>query len=173
MARCPKYRRACHFKVHQLVWAAWGDRAPNPGEFILHDDTQPLDEEGCYSNAIQHLRLGTQSENMKECWTVGAKSYYDIKAQKASETDVVALYQNPCRCWSLGLFYMIFPDRTQYNFMISLTGVGWTENFGTAVVKSLLSPLLIGERGLPWAAPGGPYGMQPATPSAPPGPTQP
>ena len=106
-------------------------------------------------------------------WTVGAKSYYDIKAQKASETDVVALYQNPCRCWSLGLFYMIFPDRTQYNFMISLTGVGWTENFGTAVVKSLLSPLLIGERGLPWAAPGGPYGMQPATPSAPPGPTQP
>ena len=106
-------------------------------------------------------------------WTVGAKSYYDIKAQKASETDVVALYQNPCRCWSLGLFYMIFPDRTQYNFMISLTGVGWTENFGTAVVKSLLSPLLIGERGLPWAAPGGPYGMQPATPSAPPGPTKP
>jgi LPS-assembly protein len=105
-------------------------------------------------------------------WTVGAKSYYDIKAGTASETDVVALYQNPCRCWSLGLFYMKFPDRTQYNFMISLTGVGWTENFGTEVVKSILSPLLIGERGLPWAAPGGPYGMRPATPSAPPGPTQ-
>jgi LPS-assembly protein len=106
-------------------------------------------------------------------WTVGAKSYYDIKAGTASETDVVALYQNPCRCWSLGLFYMKFPDRTQYNFMISLTGVGWTENFGTEVVKSILSPLLIGERGLPWAAPGGPYGMRPATPSVPPGPTQP
>ncbi|MGH7251379.1 MAG: LPS assembly protein LptD, partial [Nitrospiraceae bacterium] len=106
-------------------------------------------------------------------WTVGAKSYYDIKGGTASETDVVALYQNPCRCWSLGLFYMIFPDRTQYNFMISLTGVGWTDNFGTEVVKSILYPLLIGERGLPWTTPGGPYGMQPATPSAPPGPRQP
>jgi LPS-assembly protein len=106
-------------------------------------------------------------------WTVGAKSYYDIKAGTASETDIVALYQNPCRCWSLGLFYLKFPDRTQYNFMISLTGVGWTENFGTEVVKSILSPLLIGERGLPWAAPGGPYGMRPATPTAPSGPTQP
>ena len=106
-------------------------------------------------------------------WTVGAKSYYDIKDGKASEFDVVALYQNPCRCWSLGLFYLKFPDRTQYNFLISLTGVGWTENFGTEVVKSILSPLLIGERGLPWAAPGGPYGMRPATPAAPSGPRQP
>ena len=31
-------------------------------------------------------------------------------------------------------------------------------NYGTAVVKNILSPLLWGERGLPWAAPGGPYG---------------
>jgi len=74
MTRCRKYRRACHFKVHQLVWAVWGDRDPNPDEFILHDDSQPLDEEGCVSNAIQHLRLGTQSENMKECWAVGSKA---------------------------------------------------------------------------------------------------
>jgi LPS-assembly protein len=44
--------------------------------------------------------------------------------------------------------------------MISLTGIGWTENFGTAVLKSILSPLLIGERGLPWAAPGGQYGTR-------------
>ncbi len=91
-------------------------------------------------------------------WTVGAKSYYDVKNGKSSEYDVVGLYQNPCKCWSLGLYYLQFPDRQQYNFMLSLTGIGWTENFGTAVVRNILSPLLIGEKGLPWAAPGGPYG---------------
>ena len=91
-------------------------------------------------------------------WTLGAKGYYDVKNGKSPEYDVVALYQNPCKCWSLGLFYLQFPDRAQYNFMLSLTGIGWTENYGTAVVRSILSPLLIGEKGLPWAAPGGPYG---------------
>jgi LPS-assembly protein len=91
-------------------------------------------------------------------WTVGAKGYYDVKNGRSSEYDVVALYQNPCKCWSLGLYILEFPDRQQYNFMLNLTGVGWTENFGTAVIRSILSPLLIGERGLPWAAPGGPYG---------------
>jgi len=91
-------------------------------------------------------------------WTLGAKGYYDIKTGKSPEYDVVALYQNPCKCWSLGLFYLQFPDRAQYNFMLNLTGIGWTENFGTAVVRSILSPLLWGERGLPWASPGGPYG---------------
>lgn len=91
-------------------------------------------------------------------WTVGAKGYYDIKHGRSPEYDVVGLYQNPCKCWSLGLYYLQFPDRAQYNFMISLTGIGWTENYGTSVLKNILSPLLWGERGLPWAAPGGPYG---------------
>ena len=91
-------------------------------------------------------------------WTVGAKGYYDVKNGRSPEYDVVGLYQNPCKCWSLGLYYLQFPDRAQYNFMLSLTGIGWTENFGTAVVRNILSPLLIGEKGLPWAAPGGPYG---------------
>ncbi|MCI0428567.1 MAG: LPS assembly protein LptD [Nitrospiraceae bacterium] len=91
-------------------------------------------------------------------WTVGAKGYYDVKNGRSPEYDVVALYQNPCKCWSLGLYYLQFPDRQQYSFMLSLTGIGWTESFGTAVVRSILSPLLIGEKGLPWAAPGGPYG---------------
>ena len=91
-------------------------------------------------------------------WTVGAKGYYDVKNRLSPEYDVVALYQNPCKCWSLGFYFLEFPDRQQYNFMLNLTGVGWTENFGTAVIKSILSPLLIGEKDLPWAAPGGPYG---------------
>jgi LPS-assembly protein len=94
-------------------------------------------------------------------WTVGAKAYYDFKNGQSPELDVVALYQNQCKCWSAGFYFLQFPDRQQYNFMINLTGIGWTENFGTAVLKSILSPLLIGERGLPWTAPGGPYGRLP------------
>ena len=91
-------------------------------------------------------------------WTIGAKTYYDLKARKGSEHDVVALYQNPCKCWSLGFFYLQFPDRAQYNMMFTLTGIGWTENIGTAVMRSILTPILWGERGLPWASPTGPYG---------------
>ncbi|HKT33662.1 MAG TPA: LPS assembly protein LptD [Nitrospira sp.] len=91
-------------------------------------------------------------------WLIGAKGYYDIKNGKSPEYDLVALYQNPCKCWSLGLFYLQFPDRAQYNFMFSLTGIGWTENYGTNVVKQVLSPLTWGEKGLPWASPGGHYG---------------
>ncbi len=98
-------------------------------------------------------------------WTIGTKMYYDVKNGQSPELDVVGLYQNPCKCWSMGLYFLQFPDRQQYNFMISLTGIGWTENFGTSVLKSILSPLLIGERGLPWATPGGQYGTRPS-PSA-------
>lgn len=89
---------------------------------------------------------------------MGAKGYYDVKGGRSPEYDVVALYQNPCKCWSLGLYYLQFPDRQSYSFMLSMTGIGWTENFGTIVARTILGPLLVGDRGLPWAAPGGPYG---------------
>lgn len=91
-------------------------------------------------------------------WTIGAKGYYDVKGGRSPEYDLVALYQNPCKCWSLGLYYLQFPDRQSYSFMLSMTGIGWTENFGTIVARTVLGPLLVGDRGLPWAAPGGPYG---------------
>jgi LPS-assembly protein len=91
-------------------------------------------------------------------WTLGAKGYYDVKKGRSPELDIVALYQNPCKCWSFGLYYVRFPDRQQYAFMLNLTGIGWTENIGTTVMRSILSPLLWGERGLPWYTPGGPYG---------------
>ncbi|HEX6726197.1 MAG TPA: LPS assembly protein LptD [Nitrospira sp.] len=96
-------------------------------------------------------------------WTLGAKAYYDVKNGRSPELDAVALYQNPCKCWSLGLYYLKFPDREQYSFMLSLTGVGWTEAAGSTVMRTLLSPLLWGERGLPWATLGGPYGIPPQT----------
>ena len=94
-------------------------------------------------------------------WTFGAKAYYDVKNGRSPELDTVALYQNPCKCWSVGFYYLKFPDREQYMAMLSLTGVGWTDSAGTAVMRTLLSPLLWGERGLPWAVPGGPYGLPP------------
>jgi LPS-assembly protein len=96
-------------------------------------------------------------------WTIGGRAYYNIQTGTVPEFDIVALYQNPCKCWSLGLYYLQFPDRSQYNFMLNLTGIGWTENFGTSVMRSILGPLLIGEKGLPWAAPGGPYGFPKST----------
>jgi LPS-assembly protein len=82
--------------------------------------------------------------------TVGARTYYDFKNNQRPETDVVGVYQNPCRCWSLALYYIQFPDRTQFNFLISLTGIGATEGIGTELIKSILHPLLKDERGLPW-----------------------
>ncbi|WP_447977193.1 LPS-assembly protein LptD [Candidatus Nitrospira bockiana] len=87
--------------------------------------------------------------------TLGARTYYDVETGTSPETDVVALYRNPCQCWSLGLYYIQFPDRVQYNFMITLTGIGTTENFGTQIIKYLLQPLLVGERALPWPSPYG------------------
>jgi LPS-assembly protein len=96
-------------------------------------------------------------------WTIGAKSYYDVRTGNSPELDVVGLYQNPCKCWSLGLYYIKFPDRMQYNFLLSLTGLGGTESLGTEIIKSILSPILQGERGVPWPTA---FARRPATPGA-------
>ncbi len=90
--------------------------------------------------------------------TVGGRAYYDVKNGRSPEYDLVGLYQNPCKCWSLGFYYLQFPDRFNAMVVLSLTGIGWTESFGTAVIRQILTPITIGERGLPWAAVGGPYG---------------
>jgi LPS-assembly protein len=110
------------------------------------------------TNEIQFVTMGGAFRTPWG-WTIGAKAYYDVKNGRSPELDAVALYQNPCRCWSVGLYYLKFPDREQYSFMLSLTGIGWTESTGTHVMRTLLSPLLWGERGLPWATLGGPYGI--------------
>jgi LPS-assembly protein len=94
-------------------------------------------------------------------WTLGARTYYDIKSGTSPETDVVALYRNRCQCWAVGFYYIHFPDRVQYNFMLTLAGIGSTENFGTQMMKYLLNPLLAGERALPWPSP---MGRRPAPP---------
>jgi hypothetical protein len=69
----PIYRKFAMIRVHKLVWATFGDRLPGPKEVICHNDSIPLDADGCVSNAFCHLRLGTQSENMKESYAVGRR----------------------------------------------------------------------------------------------------
>ena len=81
---------------------------------------------------------------------VGSRWYHDFRTGKTAELDVVALYQNPCRCFSVGLYYLRFPDREQYDFLISLTGLWGSQGNGTQLMKSLLGPIMDGDRGVPW-----------------------
>jgi len=82
--------------------------------------------------------------------TVGSRWYHDFRTGETAELDVVALYQNPCRCFSVGLYYLRFPDREQYDFLISLTGLWGSQGNVTQLMKSILGPILSGDRGVPW-----------------------
>lgn len=90
-------------------------------------------------------------------WTVGSKVYHDFAKGETPEWDVVALYQNPCRCWSLGLYYIRLgsgdglPERNQFNFVVTLRGIGATQGNGTALLQSILGPILGNEAGVPWS----------------------
>lgn len=142
-----------------------GQRYAREGNLVRRGDIwNPISFNEVYAptSEIQFV-TAMAAVRLSQGWTVGARGYYDVKNGRSPEYDVVGMYQNPCKCWSIGMWYLQFPDRVQYNVVLSLTGIGWTENFGTAVLKTILSPIMIGERGLPWAAVGGPYGrMQPA-----------
>ena len=89
--------------------------------------------------------------------TVGSKVYHDLAKKVTPEWDVVGLYQNPCRCWSLGLYYIRLgagdglPQRNQFNFVLTLRGVGATQASGTALLQSILGPVLGNGSGLPWS----------------------
>ena len=83
-------------------------------------------------------------------FTVGSRWYHDFRTGETAELDVVALYQNPCRCFSVGLYYLRFPDREQYDFLISLTGLWGSQGNVTQLMKSILGPIMNGDRGVPW-----------------------
>jgi len=129
-----------------------GQRYTNDGNRVRRGDLwNPISFNEVYApTAAVHYATGTLAFRAPYGWTLGAKTYYDMKSGQRPETDLVGVYQNPCKCWSLGLFYIQFPDRVQYNFLISLTGVGATEGFGTQLIKAILNPLLKDEKGLPW-----------------------
>ena len=82
--------------------------------------------------------------------TVGTRWYHDFRTGKTAEWDVMGLYQNPCKCFSVGLYYIRLPDRQQYDFLISLTGLWGTQGYGTELMKLILGPIMGNERGVPW-----------------------
>lgn len=82
--------------------------------------------------------------------TLGTKWYHDFRTGITAEWDIVGLYQNPCRCFSLGLTYSRLPDRSQVEFLISLTGLWGTQGNGTQLMKLILGPIMAGEHGVPW-----------------------
>ncbi len=82
--------------------------------------------------------------------TLGTRWYHDLRTGETAEWDVMGLYQNPCRCFSFGLYYQQFPDRTQFDFLISLTGLWGTQSNGTELMKSILLPIMADEKGVPW-----------------------
>jgi LPS-assembly protein len=140
-----------------------GQRYTREGNRVRRGDLwNPISFNEVYAptNEIQFVTMGGAFRTPWG-WTFGAKAYYDVKNGRSPELDAVALYQNPCKCWSVGIYYLKFPDREQYGFMLNLTGIGRNDTAGTPLLRTLLSPLLWGERGLPWAAPGGPYGLPP------------
>ena len=82
--------------------------------------------------------------------TVGTRWYHDFRTGKTAELDIMGLYQNPCKCFSVGLYYIRLPDRQQYDFLISLTGLWGTQGYGTELMKLILGPIMKDERGVPW-----------------------
>ena len=91
-------------------------------------------------------------------WMVGTKAYHDFVTGRTPEWDVVGFYQNSCKCWSLGLYYIRLsggnglPERNQFNFFLTLRGLGATTGLGTQIFKRILGPLLQDDRDLPWAS---------------------
>lgn len=91
-------------------------------------------------------------------WTIGTKAYHNFVNGQTPEWDVVGLYQNPCKCWSLGLYYIRLsggddlPERNQFNFVLTLRGIGATTGLGTQLLNGILGPLFGNEPGLPWAS---------------------
>jgi LPS-assembly protein len=143
------------FQHDNLWYVEIGQRYTNGGNRVRRGDIwNPLSFGEVFAPTPEVLYMTTTAAFRTPLgWTIGAKSYYDIKDGSAPEIDLVALYQNPCRCWSLGLYFLKFPDRQQYNFLLSLTGLGASEGIGGQVMRAILGPLLVGERGLPWSAP--------------------
>ena len=89
-------------------------------------------------------------------WTFGSRVYHDFSTGETPEWDVVGLFQNDCRCWSLGLYYIRLgggdglPERNQFNFVLTLRG-NWrnsrsgntdpSDNFGAVAGRGAGSSL--------------------------------
>ena len=96
-----KYRTYDGAHVHRIVWDAFGnksryDLSENGKPLrVLHNDSIPVDEDGCVSNAIEHLRLDTHRENMRESAATGSlKKYCKPVQQLDLDGNVIAKYSS-------------------------------------------------------------------------------
>ena len=97
----PKYRSYSGTDVHIIVWDAFGnknryDLLENGKPLrVLHNDSIPVDEDGCVSNAIEHLSLDTQSENIRQSYAIGSlKKYCKPVQQLDLGGNVIAEYSS-------------------------------------------------------------------------------
>lgn len=137
---------------HQNWYLAVGQRYSRKGPRVRRGDIwNPISFNEVLEPADKILYLTTGGGvRLPGGVSVATRWYHDFRTGDTAELDVVALYQNPCRCFSVGLFYIRFPDREQYDFLISLTGLWGSQGNGTQLMKTLLDPIMKDERGVPW-----------------------
>ena len=146
-------------QAHKWAYVQLGHRYARPGLIPRRGDLwNPVsfNEVLTAQSEINFLTAGG-AVRLPLGWTVGTQAYHDFVTGRTPELDVVGLYQNPCKCWSLGLYYIRlsggngFPERNQFNFVLTLRGLGATTGLGTNLLKNILGPLLQGEQGVPWS----------------------
>ncbi len=137
---------------HQDWYLAVGQRYSREGSRVRRGDIwNPISFNEVLEPADKILYLTTGGGvRLPGGISLGTRVYHDFRTGDTAEVDVVGLYQNPCRCFSVGVFYIRFPDRQQYDFLISLTGLWGSQGNGTQLMKTLLGPLMKNERGVPW-----------------------
>ncbi len=145
--------------VHQQAYVELGYRHTRNGAVPRRGDIwNPLSfNEVLDAESKIRFFTGGGAVRLPGGWTVGTRAYLDFATGNTPEWNVVALYQNPCKCWSIGLYHIRLgagadlPERNQFNVVLTLRGVGATIGSGTRVMQNILGPLLQGEPGLPWA----------------------
>lgn len=139
-------------QYHQSWYLTVGQRYSREGPRVRRGDIwNPLsfNEVLAPSNEIMFLTAGG-AVRLPFGITVGSRVYHDLRTGDTAELDIMGLYQNPCKCFSVGLYYIRLPDREQYDFLVSLSGLWGTQGYGTELMRMILGPILADERGVPW-----------------------
>ncbi len=69
------------------------------------------------------------------------RGFLDQNARTFPEMDYGLYYVNPSRCWGAGFLFLQRPDQTEFAFVFTLGGVGYTESPLSAVYEGLFQRL--------------------------------
>ncbi|HZC68117.1 MAG TPA: LPS assembly protein LptD, partial [Nitrospirales bacterium] len=69
------------------------------------------------------------------------RGFLDQNARTFPEVDYGLYYVNPSRCWGVGFLFLQQPTQTEYAFVFTLGGVGYTESPLSAVYEGLFQRL--------------------------------